>query len=607
MKIKTALQHLKKHCLRAQPLLGQGLQQFFLQPLTALPARAKQKRLQLLGLVLWLGVGAVQASAQSLTAQADRTNITINETLTLTVRFEGGQPQSEPNFSPLSGQFDILSRQQSSQHSVVNGTVSTSTQWILMLAAKNSGQILIPPFELEGQTSRPITINVTTPAPKPGDTSITDDVFVEVSTDKNTVFINEQFLLTFTLYFNKSIDSLDKPPFELPNARIEELKRVDYQKTINNKRYGVAEYRYVVFPDSTIDIDIPKQTWTVRTSETPNAGRFSVRRGHTKLYRAKTQALTVKVKPKPDSYPANASWLPAKEVTIRDNWSRSPEQLKVGEPITWTITIDANGVSSEQLPPILEGLVPNGFKAYPDQPNHETQLTADGIIGRRVESVAIVPNEAGELNIPAIELSWWDTEENTVKTAKLPAKTITVKGALTNNGSNSFAPQADASAEPGAIELIGAEAVYKGPSYWYWLLVTFLLLGNVGFAYCWWQLKSKQPAQAKPHNLAGEKPSSSVKQLIALCDRGDAKALRAGLLQWGRAKWPNGQTMSLRELAAKAEDPSFSTALQHLEGSIYGGTQTQVNYEDIKNGLKLIQKATQSEQPKQGLQPLYAA
>jgi hypothetical protein len=124
-------------------------------------------------------------------------------------------------------------------------------------------------------------------------------------------------------------------------------------------------------------VTIPAQTWTIESTDQAS-NRFGFNGGRRELHRVKTAAITFDVKPKPDNYPLDATWLPANNINIAETWSQSPEQFKVGEPITRTVTLAAEGLSAEQLPPIFSEQEVDGFKFYPDKPNIENQTTGAG-------------------------------------------------------------------------------------------------------------------------------------------------------------------------------------------------------------------------------------
>ncbi len=544
--------------------------------------------------VLWL---AVPSHAATLDASVDRSKISLNETLTLTVTLDGKQSQVSPDFSGLQTHFDVLSNQQSSQHSVINGSVSVSTQWTLLLAPKDAGQVLIPPFQVEGLSSRPINIQVASAAQntQPGQAP----VFLETRVDKNSVWINAPFMVTFALHFNQTVEGLDKPELDIPNARLQELKRVDYQKTVGGQRYGVAEFRYLVFPEVASPIHIDAQRWTVHTTDMPNAGRFTFGRGNVKRYRPQTEAIDVEVKAKPDTFPANSTWLPASDITIEEKWNSDVNAIPLGEPVTWTLTIKGLGVTSEQLPPLLEGLSPDGFKIYPDQPSHETTLEADTVSSVRIESVAIVASQTGTITLPAVELTWWDTDDDTLKVASLPERTIVVKGTAPSQQK----PSPGVTEVTGDVPLTTATTNTTTP-WWLFGLLGLSLLGNGLLAFLW----LNAPKQSTDTATVTDPPQvrKAYQTLMRAINLRDAKACRDALPRWWQLRQNLSTLPSLQQIALACPEENDRTAILALNDALYAPTPREWDNQAIKQSVTVLAKFSKVKTSSpHSLQPLY--
>ncbi|MFX4229013.1 MAG: BatD family protein [Porticoccaceae bacterium] len=118
---------------------------------------------RIVGLVLLLLLPAGAISAE-LTSSVDRNSININETLTLTLRYEEGASSDSLELEVLRQDFDVLSVQPhtSNNVSIVNGNYSqqTLTTWTITLAPKREGTRVIPSFNIDGNVSDAIAIEV---------------------------------------------------------------------------------------------------------------------------------------------------------------------------------------------------------------------------------------------------------------------------------------------------------------------------------------------------------------------------------------------------------------------------------------------------------------
>ena len=95
-----------------------------------------------------------------ITVEADRNPVALQQSFQL-VFSAPDDPDSEPDFSPLRQQFDILNQQRSSQSSWINGKSQHSQEWHLSLMAKQAGDLLIPPIAFGKDVSKPLKIKVT--------------------------------------------------------------------------------------------------------------------------------------------------------------------------------------------------------------------------------------------------------------------------------------------------------------------------------------------------------------------------------------------------------------------------------------------------------------
>jgi hypothetical protein len=550
--------------------------------------------------LLWVAaLFSCAAAADSLTVLVDRDHISLNETVNLTVRYDGRQVNSDPDFSGL-GQFDVLSNHKSTQHSILNGNISAATEWQITLAPRNTGQLLIPPLSLQGQHSKALTITVTEPSKDAGGR---EDVFLETFVDKSSVHVQEQFIITYRLHFNQSVDSLDTGQININQTRVVELPRVDYQKNLGQTPYGVAEFRYAVFPDASGTVQVPAQTWTVRTTDQPGMNRFGFGGGRFKLHRVRTKELNITVNPKPDIYPAQKPWLPAQNLQITEQWSRAPDEFRVGEPITRTVTVTAEGVGPEQLPPLFDERGTADLKFYPDKPEQDKQLTAQGVTGTRTESVAIVPNRAGDLQLPELSVTWWNSAEKRIETAVLPARTLRVAAsdaqALETPAAESVVPKAIS--QPAA-----AGPAAESSAVWWPLLVLLLVCGNAVTLLLWW--RTSRQGQANPrHETTRSDPSlnNALRQLDLACQNRDATATRSALLHWARLRWP-GRQATLWDIGRWSGDTAFAQTLTKLDALLFADSQETVDFAALAQAARRC-GSTVGAASRSSLPPLYKA
>ncbi len=533
---------------------------------------------------------ASEAHAQArLTVTPDRMTMADNETLSITVRYENGTSDAAPDFSAVEQSFDILGNSKSSQFINNNGQVTRFNQWSLTLAPKSTGKLLFPPLSIDQVQSQPLTIEVTKAKVLPQGQKV---VFIETSVEKKAGFVQEELIVTLKLFFKENIIDVDAEPFAVKGAEVVELGQTQYQTSIGHSRYQVAQLNYSVTPKSSGTLEIPSFLWTLRTSSAPR-NRFTS--GSATLHRLRTDPLTITVKPRPEEYPSSAAWLPASSLKLESSWSQQPPQFKVGEPITRTIKITAQGLSGEQLPPLTNILNGEEFKFYPDQPQIESATTARGKSGHRIESMAIVPSQAGELTLPATQVAWWNTKTNKLETAELPAQTIYVSKANPADApALAVVPeQTHVQNEPTTIKTV------ESPGFWPWVALGLLLINILQGVWFFSQRASRkaptqQSADTTTDNTLPLK--SALREAKKAAQNNDALACKRAL------------NMILHNPSIKtASLPSeLNAAIQELDESLYG---QHAKAWDGSKVLSLLKNDVLSSNSKHSLQshmqPLY--
>ena len=575
--------------------------------------------LSILALCIVLFVtGAITPSSANALLQAfvDRNTITIEETLTLRVRLSNENAQGQPDFSLLDSQFDILSNHQSSQVSYTNGAMTSFTEWTMMLAPKRSGRLLIPSFKHQGFISDAIEIKVNTAQAAP--TGQIRDIFIETLVDKENVYVQEQTLLKYRLYYAVNVDKVDANPLSLDNATVEELEQQNFRRNIKGRVFRIAEFGYAIFPQQSGEIVIPAQTWQVRvpTSQRPRSifdtGRYEIKR-------LRTKEMRITVNPKPAAFPSDQVWLPASEVTIAEMWSKDTQNFSVGEPVSRTLKVSAEKLMSSQLPEVLSNIQSSRLKSYIEQPQLNDSQSGSGISGIRTESAAYVVSKSGETIIPAVEIPWWDTDENVLKYARLPERVIKTAAALvddepqniaqnpssiTSNTANDLTNNTDTNTlNGGQLTAKDKHAVVIWKLASLVLFILWVLTMALWFVFA--KRKVQEPVTDQIEKAAGLK--KLFKQFEQACAKNDALAIKTSLVNWASHYFNSSTPMTLIAIKHQFNHNGLSELLDQLEHSLYGDLAL-----DFTEGLQLasvlkmaIKEQPAAQQKESELTPLY--
>ncbi|MCJ2045813.1 hypothetical protein MKK58_14925 [Methylobacterium sp. J-078] len=116
-------------------------------------------------------------------------------------------------------------------------------------------------------------------------------------------------------------------------------------------------------------------------------------------------------------------WLPAKDVTITDSWSPDPETVKLGETTRRIVTLEAQGMVAEGLPP-RPVMRTRGILTFAGPVTRETLITPSGPVARVTYQWDVRPAIEEIIPLDAIVIPWFDTVSRTLREAEIPARQI---------------------------------------------------------------------------------------------------------------------------------------------------------------------------------------
>lgn len=519
-------------------------------------------------LLLLFAPFSVQAAGGA-RAWLDRNTMQMGETVTLNVEVEDGT-SSQPDFSVLDADFNTLGTQSSRQMSLVNGSASAKTVWAIGLEPKRVGTLVIPAFDLGSVKTQPITLSVlpaaTTPQGQAG-----DPIFITVSAEPANPYVQEQIRLSVKLHFavNLSEGALDEPALDA--AHVQKLGRdKQYATTLNGQRYQVLERNYAITPEQSGILEIPALNFRGSAPDNSDPTSF-FRRG--RAVSARSQAVQIEVRGKPASW-GNAPWLPAQALSISDE-TQLPDQIALGEPLTRTVKLRAQGLGFEQLPELEMG-APAGADVYPDKSDSRTRDDGIWMYGESTRKFAVVPSRAGTLVLPEIRVQWWDTTNDRMETAVLPEHTVRVVDPATGSGQSDHpflatdATSAASSTAPAAAPIIYPGAADGGALRGWRLLA--ILFGVLWLAtlLMWW--RSRQKPGPRPERASDAFASGGRDALMRACAMGDLVQAERALLAWARTQ--NSTVRNLGELGLLLEDADQRQAIEAVQRARYAGDAT---------------------------------
>ena len=571
------------------------------------------KILALFLLSLFASFFAGAANTLAPRATVDRTVIGEGESFTLSIRIDDTGSYNAPDYSLLQKDFEVYGTQQSSQHAINNGRIESHTEWQTTLIPKRSGQLQIPPIAVAGAQTQPITVQVN-PQNQNNTVDGTEPVFIEMQTDSNSIYVQQQLLLKARVYVAVQLSNMQLSKPEFDNATVKQLGETTFNRTVNGVPYEVHELTYAIFPQQPGDLTIPELVF--------NAVEITSRRsmfdfpGRGRNIRKISKQLTVHVKPIPKNFTGSV-WLPARNLTLTGTWSGDQHHLAAGGSITRSITIHADGLLAAQLPKLDQPQLQSA-KLYADQPSLEESADTDGVHGKRVENTALIPTQAGQLSLPETRVIWWDVDSDSEKTATLPSETLTIAAgdgaAATPSAPQSITTAPQLPAVPQNIEIAPATAAANktNATLWWQIASSVLALLWLITLFAYLQLRRhprKTDAADNEIDIHAINEKSAWKNFADACRANNPAAARQQLLQWGAQFYGSENVRSIEQLQRVADDQQLTRELQLLDNRLFGTLHDSGDWNG-ENLLQVIrrQKERRSERSKSKpskLNPLY--
>ena len=560
-------------------------------------------------------------------ARLDRQVISSDETVKLFIEADGARNSiANLDTSDLEKDFSITDQAVSNNFQIINGTSKATKTWTIELEPRRTGSFTIPPFIIGKEKTGSLILTVTAPTPiSQGVPGTRSDVFIEVTPEMDSpAYLQAQITISVKLFLKGQLRlseaSLEEPTLE--HAAIIKLGNDRrYQSRKDGITYQVIERKYAIIAEEGHEITIPPLLFQAISTRADNRrfpadpffDRFS---GRGQRLRARSQELTISLTPVPDEFKGKV-WLPARQMAIMEN-SDGEKELKVGEPLTRIIQIEALGLTAEQLPEI-KLKAPDGCKIYLDQPEHQTEIDGTMLHAVKRQSMAFIPSQEGIFTLPEITIDWWDVVNNRQQKAVLPARQIKVVKA---NGTGAEAKPQQTIVSPEKNQkktgsdnpdpsMPTSENLTKNNTIQLWQGISALLLLAWIITLMLWINARRRPACLKKEMIRSEKKQPANHETIKkTCLDNHPQATHQAILDWAAANWPQNPPTNLKAIATRLENLELSQAFTDLEETLYSPHSKTWDgshfWQTISKKLQIKALAKSFRGHKEGLPPLYS-
>ncbi|RUO56082.1 BatD family protein [Pseudidiomarina homiensis] len=562
-------------------------------------------------------------SPKTVVMSVDKNPVASGDTFILTLTVDQFIEDQEWRPAELLPDFDVMGTSSSSTTQIINGaTTREKTFRTVAKAPQQPGDYELGPFTVAGATSNQLTLQVL-PADDPA-LSEQRDAFMRVELDRDEVYVQEQVVLTTKLYLAANLHSGNIIPPELEDADIRQVGRdEDSTEVIDGRMFQVFQRSFVVIPQRSGAQEIRGPVFQGQINVASNRTLFPSFSSTRAVTTAATD-LPLTVKPIPQDWPKQHTWLPAELVTLSvsvgNEGSTQPEdeqlQITQGEPLTLTYRLTAVGPLADQLPRLDELVrqLPIGDASiYPEAPESAMNQRNGRLVSQQTLRVAIIPHSAGTLEIPSLELPWFNTQLRGRQQAAAPGQSILVAPGV-SDGRDVQPTAAQQTPEPSApsadeakanTETVTSPTATSQRELRYWQYAAGALAALWLLTLLFWFLRARQHNTGTAHQ---EDATSSAREGNAradlravqrACNANDAMAVEVALKTWMRAQLKlSGQ---LNALADYFDHTPLRSQLEHLQSSRFSAGQH--DWQEGKALWRALQGALQAHKERQRGQP----
>lgn len=339
-------------------------------------------------------------------AWLDRDSANAGDVVMLNI--ETDQRGVDPDYTPLRNDFTLGAKSANQQMQVTNGSVTVRALFGVVLTPRKSGELIVPAIRVGNERTEPLRLQVGASANDAGSSAPgaaaaaqgNEDAFVQTQVDDPQPYVQQSVGVVVRLYFATQLAS-GELDLEAPDGA--SLQRigddVSSVKVLNNRQYNVVERRYLLVPERSGRLVLPSARFNGRSV----GGFFDdyFGRGNGELS-ARSASIPLQVRAQPANAPQ--PWLPLRSLQLR--YTTTPQRATAGEAAQIVVEASARGATQAQFPDLPTPSVPDA-QVFAEPAQYEERFVDGSPQLRLTRRYSIVPNRAGPLVVPGLQVAWW--------------------------------------------------------------------------------------------------------------------------------------------------------------------------------------------------------
>jgi len=368
---------------------------------------------------------------------------------------------------------------------------------------------------------------------------------------KGTLYAGQEVLIDVdVLVPNFFLQPPQFPIFDLPSAivTLQDGRAINLNETIDAIGYSGIRRTYVIVPQMEGTFILPPAEITFAYAAVP---------GQMTQGKASLPPLQFTVAAAPGGALGSGGVVAAR-VTVSQQLDPDPKTLKAGDTLTRTITVRAEGLRAMMIP-APDSNAPEGVRIYTQDPVLSEEVDSRGapLAGVRKDVAQYLFSDAGQYDLPAIEVSWFNpTTSKKESASSVPVHVLVADAPLAT--SNLAPPTPQPQTPPFNWFLVGTIAGTAVLA----ALIIWLLAQALSKLEEFWEKRQSERHQSE----------AAAFQLVELaCQDGSAVEVDAALDRWSR----KAGIVPLQPWIIRFGSKDALAAFDAQRATIYGAENTQ--------------------------------
>ena len=397
--------------------------------------------LTLIAACIFPAIPAQAATEPEFRLDMDSLNLQTGVSCSLVITLTNAQGAQVLDIEGLDS-FDLISRNSSSSTTIIGGGVSHQETRYYTMMPKIAGDFkLKATISYNNQVFETNELQVTVSDSSIGGDESGRDLFVKTTLSRDEAYLGEKIVMTHTLYSRYSIenygfsDSISIDGMIVKNTPNDRLKS-DYVY-LDGERYLMIEVNQsTIDPIRSGEYTIPSFNIRVDVITDNDMGGFGggfggMFRTTTTVY-ALTEEKELTVKPLPTvGKPTVFSGIVGQ---LRADGRYSRESMNYGESFVLNVTLSGE-CNLDGMKNVI-GMSTPGFSVYETLKNTTESVENDRYRVEKSFEVIIVPERTGTLNMPTIQISYFNPETEKYEVAEIPGIAVEVLGNMPQTDSD---------------------------------------------------------------------------------------------------------------------------------------------------------------------------